>query len=240
MNLFSADGRIEDPVGSRPHVGRAAICRFYDTFIGPRQVTYHPDVDVVMGSTAVRDGELEIVMGSVRLDVPVYIRYDIGSDDGGAEPRITALSAYWELPAMIGRFLRTGVGALPAGLQLARSLLANLGPVGALGFVGGLRGTWPQGKRRLETFLADARAGNEIAVHRLLAKGCRITLGDDQPMPTAELIARIAATRPRKVIASGFHLVAGLQQTDRRDILFAEVDPKPFAIKRIRYFTDHT
>lgn len=33
--LFTPDGRIEDPVGSRPHLGRTQIGRFYDTFIAP-------------------------------------------------------------------------------------------------------------------------------------------------------------------------------------------------------------
>jgi hypothetical protein len=35
VGLFTVDGRIEDPVGSRSHVGQAQIGRFYDTFIGP-------------------------------------------------------------------------------------------------------------------------------------------------------------------------------------------------------------
>ena len=55
LRLFTADGRVEDPVGSRPHVGAAQIARFYDTFIGPRQITAHRDADFVSGSTVVRD-----------------------------------------------------------------------------------------------------------------------------------------------------------------------------------------
>lgn len=47
--LFSADGRVEDPVGSRPHVGPDQIGRFYDTFIGPRDITFHRDLDIVHG-----------------------------------------------------------------------------------------------------------------------------------------------------------------------------------------------
>ncbi len=45
VGLFTADGRIEDPVGSRPHVGHAQIGRFFDTFIGPRDITFHRDLD---------------------------------------------------------------------------------------------------------------------------------------------------------------------------------------------------
>jgi Nuclear transport factor 2 (NTF2) domain len=40
VGLFTVDGRIEDPVGSRSHVGQAQIGRFYDTFIGPRDIAF--------------------------------------------------------------------------------------------------------------------------------------------------------------------------------------------------------
>ena len=146
------------------------------------------------GSTVVRDGELEIAMGPITLRVPVYIRYDLKED--GGDLKIAALSAFWELPAMVGQFLRGGIGALPAGLQLSKGLLVNQGLVGVLGYVGGLRGTGPQGKRRFGEFLADARAGDEVAVRRWLGKGARVTSGDDLPLSTAELLSRIAACPP--------------------------------------------
>src|SRR6188768_136978 len=76
--LFAPDGRIEDPVGSRPHVGRAQIARFYDTFIGPRDITFHRGRDVVSGSTVIRDLTLEVKMGaSVTMTIPAFLRYDL-------------------------------------------------------------------------------------------------------------------------------------------------------------------
>ena len=36
IGLFTPDGRVDDPYGSRPHIGHTEIGRFYDTFIGPR------------------------------------------------------------------------------------------------------------------------------------------------------------------------------------------------------------
>ena len=75
--LFAPDGRIEDPVGSRPHVGRAQIARFYDTFIGPRDITFHRGHDVVSGSAVIRDLTLEVKMGaSVTMTIPAFLRYD--------------------------------------------------------------------------------------------------------------------------------------------------------------------
>ena len=237
VGLFTSDGRVEDPVGSQPQRGQGAIARFYDTFIGPRDIRYIADADIVTGSTVVRDGELEIAMGPITLRVPVYIRYDLKED--GGDLKIAALSAFWELPAMVGQFLRGGIGALPAGLQLSKGLLVNQGLVGALGYVGGLRGTGPQGKRRFGEFLADARAGDEVAVRRWLGKGARVTSGDDLPLSTAELLSRIAASRPRKMIAAGYSVVVGMDRDGRRDVLIAEVAAKPFAIRRIRYFTEN-
>jgi hypothetical protein len=236
VGLFTADGRVEDPVGSAPHRGRGAIGLFYDTFIGPRDITYRSDVDVVTGLTIVRDGELDIVMGAVDLRVPVYIRYDL--QGSGDELKIAALSAFWELPAMAGQFLKGGVAGLPAGLQLARSLLVNQGAVGVLGYLGGVRGTGAQGKQRIQGFLDDARAGDEVAVRRWLGKEAHLTIGDDLPLSTAELLSRVAGTRSRKVIASGYSVVVGLDRDGTRDILIADVAAKPFAIRRIRYFTE--
>jgi hypothetical protein len=63
VGLFTADARVEDPYGSRPHVGTEEIGRFYDTFIGPRQIIFHRDVDLAAGPAVVRDLMLEIVMG---------------------------------------------------------------------------------------------------------------------------------------------------------------------------------
>ncbi|WP_369027938.1 nuclear transport factor 2 family protein, partial [Nocardia farcinica] len=32
VGLFTADATVRDPVGARPHTGRAAIEKFFDTF----------------------------------------------------------------------------------------------------------------------------------------------------------------------------------------------------------------
>jgi hypothetical protein len=110
VGLFTVDGRIEDPVGSRPHVGQAQIGRFYDTFIGPRDIAFDRDLDVVHGSAVVRDLDLEVVMGSaVTMMIPAFLRYDLREVNG--EWKIATLRAYWELPSMMLQFLRNGASA---------------------------------------------------------------------------------------------------------------------------------
>ena len=237
VGLFTPNARVEDPVGSVPHNGTPAIKRFYDTFIGPRDITFHRDVDIVVGTTVIRDLELEVRMTQTSaLRIPIYIRYDIQDDHG--ELKIAQLYAFWELPAMVGQFLRGGVRAVPAGVQLSKGLLTNQGFTGALGFLAGFRGIGTSGKRRFTDFLADAHAGNEVALWRRLAKGARITAGDDVAMTATDLLQRLAGARWHKLIRAGPHLVVGVDRGGARDVLLADATANPFAINRIRYFSD--
>jgi hypothetical protein len=83
VDLFTPSGRVDDPVGSAPHHGRDEIERFYDTFIGPRDITIHRDGDFVVGRTVVRDVELEAAMAdSLVMRIPAYLRYDVEEVDG--------------------------------------------------------------------------------------------------------------------------------------------------------------
>jgi hypothetical protein len=182
VGLYTANGSVEDPVGSQPHVGTAAIARFYDTFIGPRDIACHPDVDIVAGTTVIRDLELAVTMAStLTMRIPAYLRYDLESHDG--ELNVAALQAFWELPAMAGQFLRSGVRALPAGAGLAKTLLTNQGLAGTLGFLGGFSGIGSGGKGHFARFLDDACGGDEVGMRRRLAGQADITRGDDSSVP---------------------------------------------------------
>jgi hypothetical protein len=208
VGLFTPGGRVEDPVGSRPHRGRAAIERFYDTFIGPRDITFHRATDVVVGSTVVRGLELEVSMAdSLVLRIPTYLRYDVEYGTGvpaDGELRIARLQAHWELPAMVMQFARSGVGA--------------------------------RGKRHLAGFLDDACAGDEVAVRRRLSDRVLVSLGDDDRPATSELVSRLAGGRPRKLIASGHTVAAGIESNGGRQVLIADLRSGPLAITRIRLF----
>ena len=98
-------------MGSRPHTGPAEIGRFYDTFIGPRDIGFHRDLDIVWGSSVIRDLDLEVAMGSaVTMTIPAFLRYDLRQVEG--DWKIAVLRAYWELPAMVLQFLGNGaIGA---------------------------------------------------------------------------------------------------------------------------------
>src|SRR6202011_2277466 len=237
VGLFTPNGRVEDPVGSRPHRGTAAIGRFYDTFIGPRDITFRGDVDIVVGTTVIRDGELEVTMTSaLTLRVPVYIRYDLQDDGDGL--KIAALSAFWELPAMVGQFLRGGVRAVPAGVALSRLLLTNQGLTGTLGFLSGFSGIGSGGKRLFARFLDDACGGDEVGMRRRLAGQVDISSGDDLQLSAADLLRHLSGARWRKLIGSGHVLTAATERAGQRSVIFAEVGAEPAALKRIRVFSE--
>jgi Nuclear transport factor 2 (NTF2) domain len=237
VGLFTANGRVEDPVGSRPHQGTAAIGRFYDTFIGPRDITFHRDVDIVVGTTVIRDLELEVKMAStLTMRIPAYLRYDLEDHDG--ELKIAALQAFWELPAMVGQFLRSGVRAVPAGAELSKALLTNQGLGGTLGFLGGFRGIGTGSKGVVARFLDAACAGDEVGMRRRLTGQLRVTSGDDLALSAAELTRHLAGARWHKLIGSGYAVVAGVERAGQRSVVVGEVGPEPAALKRIRVFSE--
>lgn len=234
VGLFTADGRVEDPVGSRPHIGPDQIGRFYDTFIDPRDITFHRDLDIVCGTVVVRDLELEVAMGTaVTMHIPAFLRYDLREVDG--EFKIAGLRAYWELPAMMWAFLRNGRRALPAAGQLATALLRNQRLVGAAGFAVGFRRPGARHRKSVDAFV-HALAGRETSVAlRSLAAGAVLTLGVDNPTDVETLGVRLAGARLTKMIASGPTVVVSVDTGRYRGVLFADVT-RGGAISRVQVF----
>jgi hypothetical protein len=238
VGLFTTDGRVEDPVGSRPHVGATQIGRFYDTFIGPRDIAFHRDLDVVRGSSVIRDLDLEVVMGSaVTMTIPAFLRYDMRDVDG--ECKIVVLRAYWELPAMMWEFLRNGASAVPAAVALSRGLFGNQRMRGTVGFAAGFRRVGSRQKTLVDTFVNALGRGDRFAVLQTLSSGATITFGDGEAgegAVIAELIERWPGASASKVIAAGSTVVASVIAGHRRGVLFADVARRGAGINRVRYF----
>ena len=247
VGLFTADGRIEDPVGSQPHLGIAQIGHFYDTFIGPRDIKFHRDLDIVFGSVVLRDLELEIAMGpSVTMYIPAFLRYDLREDlredlqedlrEANGEWRIAVLRAYWELPAMMLQFLRTGSRAISPGLQLSRGLVGNQGLGGTAGFMTGFRRAGARHKKLVEKFLHAVARGDKFAAPHALSSTATITLGDNDPIDVAELVVQLAGAGWAKMISAGPTVAVSINSGHGRGIMFADVAWRGNAINRIRYF----
>lgn len=235
VGLFTADGRIEDPVGSRPHVGTLEIARFYDTFIRPRDITFHRDLDIVSGTVVLRDLELEVAMGSaVTMCIPAFLRYDLREAHG--EWRFAELRAYWELPTMMLQFLRTGSAAMTPALQLSRDLFTIQRLRGTAGFMSGFRRVGVRHKRLVQVFLDALARHDTAAALSALSSTATTTLGDVDSLDIAELGERLSGARVGKMIGSGSTVAVSLDSDRGRGILFADVAWRGNAITNVRYF----
>lgn len=241
VGLFTIDGRIEDPVGSRPHVGHGEIGRFYDTFIGPRDIVFHRDLDVVHGAAVIRDLGLEVAMSSagsgVIMTIPAFLRYDLREVNG--EWKIAQLRAYWELPSMMLQFLRNGVSAAPAGIQLSQGLIRNQRLRGTAGFAAGFRRVGSRRKDLVDTFVAAVGAGDEHAAQRALSSDAAITFGDGEAAEIgaiAALVARCPGAAVSKLIAAGSTVAVSITSQHGRGVMFADVAWRRNEIRRVRYF----
>jgi Nuclear transport factor 2 (NTF2) domain len=235
VGLFTTDGRIEDPVGSRPHVGHGEIGRFYDTFIGPRDIAFRRDLDVVRGPAVVRDLDLEVVMGSaVTMTIPAFLRYDLREVDG--EWKIAMLRAYWELPSMMLQFLRNGVSAVPATVQLSQGLIRNQRLRGTAGFAAGFRRVGSRRKELVNTFVDAVGRADKLAAQRTLSPDATMTFGDHDAADIADLVARSPGAGATKLIAAGSTVAASITSRQGRGVMFADVARRRNEIRRIRYF----
>jgi len=236
VGLFTNDGLIEDPVGSRPHIGWSQIGRFYDTFIASREIVFHPDVDIVSDNSVVRDLRLEVRMGpSVTLFIPAVVRYDLRRvvDDW----KIERLRAYWELPAMMGRFLGKGLPAAPQALLLTRTLLGHQGLRGAAGFATGLLGHRLRGKRTLRTFLGAIAEGDQLGARRCLAPGAVISYGERDAMKFSAFSEELSGVAWTRLLAAGPFVTASLHGPVPA-VLIAELGQGGSAITRLMYFRE--
>lgn len=235
VGAFTVDARVEDPVGSQPHVGYEQIYRFYDTFIGPRDIKFHRDLDIVFGTTVLRDLELEVSMGpAVTMYIPAFLRYDLREDNG--QWRIAELRAYWELSAMILQFLRNGSRAASPALRLARCLLANQGLRGTAGFMTAVRRVGARHKRLVATFVDALARGDKSAASRALSSTASITLGDADALDVAGLVGQLSGARWTKMNSAGSTVTVSLNSAHGRGIMFADVAWRGHAINRLRYF----
>lgn len=235
VGLFSVDGQVEDPVGSRAHVGTQAVGRFYDTFIGPRDITFHRDLDIVHGTTVVRDLRLEVAMGShLTMDIPAILRYDLQRCSDAW--KLQRLRAYWELPAMMRQFLGNGRTALPAGVQLSRSLVSNQGLAGTVGFAAGFRRPARRGKSTVQRFVSAMSCGDEHTAAALLAPNAVFTLGADAPTDSAQLGAELRDARAVKMLAAGTTVAVSVASPQRRAVLFVDVAGRTAPITAVRCF----
>ena len=236
VGLFTDDGRVEDPVGSRPHVGPERIGRFYDTFIAPRQIVFHHEADIVSDTTVIRDVMLEVGMGAaVTMHIPAVLRYDLREVQ--QHWRIERLRAYWELPAMVWEFARNGAPAAAQAVELSRALIRNQGWRGSLGFASGFRGPRFRGKRTVRGFLDAVASGDQLRAWRALGSGALITDGERNQLKFSTFSDQLVGASWTKVIVAGSSVTASLRGP-RPGVLIADLGASGGTITRLRYFAE--
>ncbi|MFI6867831.1 nuclear transport factor 2 family protein [Nocardia sp. NPDC050406] len=233
VDLFAEGATVEDPVGSRPHTGRAALERFYDTFIAPNDIAFVVDHDVVSAMTVFRDLTIETTMSTgVTLPVPMHLRYDVVDRDG--QLKIHALRAHWELPGMIAQLLGAGVPGLLAGVKLGPQLIGNQGIGGALGFMGAMRGVGTSGKQAAARLLEAAGRGDTAGVRAVLAPVARLEWHAGHAMSVEDFVTRAARLRWRKLIAAGRTVTATVETGDARGIAQLDFAERGNRIQAVR------
>ena len=100
LGLFAADAVVEDPIGESPldpsgrgHRGHDAIATFYDTVIGPNEVTFRIDQSWAAGDEVANVGTITTKMGDgtvVHTDGVFTYRVNESGE-------VVALRAYWEM-----------------------------------------------------------------------------------------------------------------------------------------------
>ncbi len=233
--LYTQDGEVNDPVGSRPHRGRAAIERFYDTFIAPNTIVFTVEQDVVCGMSVMRDLTIRTTMSTgVSLDVPMHLRYDLVEADGAL--KIRRLYAHWELPYMIRLLLRQGLKGIWTSIKLGPQLILNQGFGGMLGFLRGFLGHGRAGKPAAEAFLAAAQRGDTAAAGALLDHRCELALPAHSAIGLPELVQQLRGLQWRKMIAAGDCVSVSVQAGGRRGVALLRFDYGPQRLSGVQVF----
>ncbi|WP_375003487.1 nuclear transport factor 2 family protein [Gordonia sp. PS3] len=222
LSLFAPDAIVNDPVGSSPHRGDEHLSRFYDTFIAPNTIVFHPAHDIVCGDTVIRDLTLEIRMSdAVTLTVPVHLRYEMASAD-----LIAGLFAHWELPTMVRQLLAEGVDALPISTRLTGALLRNQGLGGAAGFARGFVRAGAAEKRRTLAFLDAAcggRSGSDV----------RVEYGAGRVGPVADLRDELDGWRTSKCLAAGRYVTVSLTRGEEHAVAMATFERRQIVAMKV-------
>jgi len=207
VGLFASDGQVNDPIGSKPHEGRAAIERFYDTFIAPNHIAFDVEHDIVDGMSVMRDLTLTSTMSTgLAIPVPMHLRYDLVEENGAL--KIRRLYAHWELPVLLAAQMGTLKGWITS-MKLTPALLKHQGFSGLMGFMRGMRGNGRAGKPVAEAFLAAASRGDVTAAASL----CHPERSEGS---LKNVIARLRGSSARKFLASGDWVTATIEWGPQR------------------------
>ncbi|MEB3022690.1 nuclear transport factor 2 family protein [[Mycobacterium] crassicus] len=219
VGLFAPDGQVNDPVGSTPHVGAAAIGRFFDTFIAPNSIEFDVQHDVVAGMSVLRDLTVYTTMSTgVTMRIPMHLRYDLIAEGPDSSPRIQRLFAHWELQTMIGQLLRSGGRGLLASVILGPQLIRHQGLSGCAGFLRGLAGVRKRGKARVVELVGALAQAETATVSSLLAPNATLSADGVSETSVAEFVSTAQHLEVEKLLSAGRTVSATVHLDGRRGV----------------------
>ncbi|WP_245672708.1 nuclear transport factor 2 family protein [Aldersonia kunmingensis] len=235
LDIFAPDAAVNDPVGSRPHVGRAAIGRFYETFIAPNEITFAVDHDIVCGDTVVRDLHVTTRMSTgAEIRIPMHLRYELADDNGVLAVR--GLFAHWELPSMVLQLASAGMPGAKAVAVLTPQLLGNQGVSGALGFSRGFVRVGRRAKRLAVELLTAIASFDEVGVHRMLADAAVELPGGGGAATATALLKDLPDLRWGKTLAAGRMVTVSIETGGEHGLALFEFDALSRRIERVRIY----
>ncbi|MDX1496118.1 MAG: nuclear transport factor 2 family protein [Salinisphaeraceae bacterium] len=225
LGLFASGGLVNDPVGSKPHIGQEEISRFYDTFIAPNQIQFAVDKDTVCGMTVVRDLIIQTTMSTgLRVDVPTHIRYELAEEDG--ELKIEHLYAHWELMPMVLQTLKQGLNGLVTYAKLSVHMIRCQGFGGVLGFTRGFLGVGKKGKLRAEEWLTALSRSDSVNAREYISAGAELHLPEADNCGLDVITESLKGLRWRKLTAAGNTVTATITLGEKQGVVYMAMNHK--------------
>jgi hypothetical protein len=250
LALFSADGTVEDPVGSAVNrkgrnahrTGEDELNRFWDTFIAGNEIRFEVKADRLGGGELARDVVIHTRLATgMAIEVPAYLLYEVVEEQGA--PRIRRLRACWDLRQRSTRALAAGpIGLWTLAAMSARMLRVQ--PVRwALDYSRALTtGIFRRGGQLALALARALDAGDRQQLEALFALGGTIELPvGAAPRAPVEAIDAGASLHVEQPISSGWLTGFGYERrlpgnAPESGVGFLELDPRSRRIARARFF----
>jgi hypothetical protein len=199
LGLFFSEAVVEDPVvaglnrkGKDWRKGRDGLTRFYDIFIGPNDIKFTVNQDIVTDSEVVRDVLIHTRLpnGAVS-EVAAYLIYR-GVEEGG-EVKLAGLQAHWNFGGnALGLLRNNGMKGVMASMAQFWSMLRIQGLKRVMLYLGAAyKGIFKKGITAVSSFAAAVNASDEAALARLFEAKATIEFPVGKKMPASDFLKNV-------------------------------------------------
>jgi hypothetical protein len=252
LGLFFSEAVVEDPVGAGLNRkgkdwrrGRDGLTRFYDIFIGPNDIKFTVNQDIVTDSEVVRDVLIHTRLpnGAVS-EVAAYLIYR-GVEESG-EVKLAGLQAHWDFKGNALRLLgNNGMKGVIASMAQFWSMLRIQGLKRVVQYLGAAyKGIRKKGITVVNSFAAAVNAGDEAGLTRLCEPDAKIEFpAGNKKMPVSDFIKGVG--RDLRLEVSGLRSAGWYTScvfdaqgggAKRHGVAFFQFSPKSKKIVSARFF----